>query len=277
MRARLEVAEVRDSLAKESESVRALTHERDRIEKELRAARARVRELESGAQKRSAGATAATAQAEATQYEVEGLRAALADAIEARDVALVARAAEAATIDVERMRGLLLEALSLTGEGVAGSVRKPRAKTRRPLAIPGGVYGNSVAAAEHLVRAPGAAVLVDGYNVAKLGWPEVDLAHQRELCVEACERLAQRWGTSINVVFDGADVVGAHTTSRRLVRVSYSPRGVLADDVLRAEVMAIDPARAVIVVTNDQAVLHDVKSAGANTVSSDAFLTLARR
>jgi predicted RNA-binding protein with PIN domain len=81
----------------------------------------------------------------------------------------------------------------------------------------------------------------------------------------------------LHVVFDGADVVGAHTRGRRLVRVTFSPEGVLADDVLRAEVAAVEPSRAVVVVTNDQAVLQDVKAAGANTISSDAFLTLARR
>jgi hypothetical protein len=59
--------------------------------------------------------------------------------------------------------------------------------------------------------------------------------------------------------------------------VSYSPDGVIADDVLRAEVAATDPARPVVAVTNDQAVLTDVKAAGANTLSSDTFLALARR
>ena len=54
------------------------------------------------------------------------------------------------------------------------------------------------------------------------------------------------------------------------------PVADIADDVLRAEVAALDPARPVVVVTNDQAVLHDVKAAGANTVSSDAFLAVAR-
>jgi hypothetical protein len=52
---------------------------------------------------------------------------------------------------------------------------------------------------------------------------------------------------------------------------------VLADDVLRAEVEAIDTHRPVVVVTNDQAVLHDVRAHGANTVPSDTFLALARR
>jgi len=174
------------------------------------------------------------------------------------------------------VRELLLEALALTGT-VSENTRRPRRRAARtPLPIPGGLYGNSEAAAEHLLRMPGVMVLVDGYNVAKLGWPELSLERQRDRCIDAAEIVARRWGTDVHVVFDGADVVGSHTRARRLVRVVYSPDGVLADDVLRAEVAALDPSRPVVVVTNDQAVLADVKANGANTVSSDTFLAVAR-
>ncbi len=174
------------------------------------------------------------------------------------------------------MRALLLEALALTGPVADGTKRPRRRSTRTPLPIPGGVYGNSEAAGEHLFKVPGIVVLVDGYNVAKLGWPDLSLERQRDRCIDAAETLAKRWGTDVHVVFDGASVAGAHTRTRRVVRVVYSPEGVLADDVLRAEVAALDAARPVVVVTNDQAVLADVKAAGANTVSSDTFLAIAR-
>lgn len=154
---------------------------------------------------------------------------------------------------------------------------KGQQRQRRPIAVPGGVFGDSEAAAEHLLRAPGVLVLVDGYNVAKLGWKAWSLERQRAACIEAAENIARRWGTSIHIVFDGASVVGASAPRRRLVRVSYSPAGVLADDVLRAEVAALDVARAVVVVTNDQAVITDVRAAGANVVSSDRFIAVARR
>jgi hypothetical protein len=52
---------------------------------------------------------------------------------------------------------------------------------------------------------------------------------------------------------------------------------VSADDVLRAEVAAVDVDRSVVVVTNDRAIIADVAAAGANTVSSDDFLVLLRR
>jgi hypothetical protein len=148
---------------------------------------------------------------------------------------------------------------------------------RTPLPIPGGLYGHSAAVTEHLLRAPGVVVIVDGYNVVKLGWPALDLARQREVGLDAAEDLARRWGTAITVVFDGADVPGASAPRRRLVRVMFSPGGVIADDVVRAEVGAVDVNTPVVVVSNDQALLADIRSAGANSVSSDQFLAIARR
>jgi predicted RNA-binding protein with PIN domain len=61
------------------------------------------------------------------------------------------------------------------------------------------------------------------------------------------------------------------------VRITYSPKGVSADDVLRAEVAGVDVAKPVVVVTNDREIITDVVALGANTVSSDDFLVLLRR
>jgi hypothetical protein len=274
MRARLEVADLKEALARERDAAGVATEQRVRLARELSAATSRVKELESGARKGAAGAKAVGELADAATEELSVLRVELAAAQAARDAALTVRAGEVSGVDVERLRSLLQEALGLTRPEAA---KPSRAKGRRtPKPIPGGLYGNSEAAAEHLLRLPGVLVLVDGYNVAKLGWPDLTLRHQRERCIEAAEALARRWGTEMQLVFDGADVMGAHATERRLVRVSYSPQGVLADDVLRALVAALDPGRPVVVVTNDQAVLGDVKADGANVVSSDAFLRIAR-
>jgi predicted RNA-binding protein with PIN domain len=81
----------------------------------------------------------------------------------------------------------------------------------------------------------------------------------------------------MTIVFDGATIEGAHTSTRRRVRIVYSPAGVSADDVLRAEVAAVEVNKPVVLVTNDRAIVTDVAAAGANTVSSDDFLVLLRR
>jgi predicted RNA-binding protein with PIN domain len=149
----------------------------------------------------------------------------------------------------------------------------PRAEARRPLRLPGGVIASSAEAAEFLLRSD-AVVLVDGYNVAKLGWPSRTLEAQRTQLLDALENLARRFGSDLTVVFDGASVVGAHTSRRRLVRVVWSPEGVIADDVIRDEVRRLPSARAVVVVTNDAEIVTDVKSLGANVVPSNALLAV---
>lgn len=151
------------------------------------------------------------------------------------------------------------------------------ARMRRPIALPGGVYGSSSAAAEFFARLPGVTVLVDGYNVAKLGWPKLDLERQRERAVDAAEDIVRRFGTNVVVVFDGAMILGAAAPGRRLVRVQFSAEGVSADDVLRAEVAALPVEVPVVVVTNDQAVAQDVRLHGASTMSSEQWLALAGR
>jgi predicted RNA-binding protein with PIN domain len=119
-------------------------------------------------------------------------------------------------------------------------------------------------------------VLVDGYNVAKLAWPDEELIVQRDRLLDAVDTVARRFNSEITVVFDGADVVGSHARRRHLARVVYSPVGVSADDVIRAEVTATPPDRPVVVVTNDQAVRRDVAAAGANVVASESFAAAAR-
>lgn len=148
---------------------------------------------------------------------------------------------------------------------------QPRPPTRTPLRLPGGVIATSAEAAEFLLRSD-AAVLVDGYNVAKLAWPSRPLEAQRSRLLDALENAARRFGTDITVVFDGADVVGAHTSRRRLLRVVYSPEGVIADDVIRDEVRRLPASRGVVVVTNDAEIVTDVRVLGANVVPSNALL-----
>ena len=109
---------------------------------------------------------------------------------------------------------------------------------------------------------------------AKLAWPNRSLESQRNRLLDAVENLARRFGSDLTVVFDGAAVVGSHAGRRRLVRVVWSPEGVIADDVIRDEVRRLPTARAVVVVTNDAEIVADVKALGANVVPSNALLAV---
>jgi predicted RNA-binding protein with PIN domain len=278
-RTRLEMLGLADELAREKAAKVALTSEGARLRSELDDLRQRLRE----AQRSEHAIAQALAKAE---EELVDLRQGAATQLAPQPVTDTAAAtglieeAVSASADIVRM---LTEALgelaSVDLEGsadVAPPVRPTRTR-RKPIRLPGGVLTGTVEAAEFLLRVKGAERLIDGYNVAKLGWPSLDLDQQREQCIVAVENMAKRWNMPITIVFDGASVEGAHASGRRKVRIVYSPAGVSADDVLRAEVNAADVAKPVVVVTNDRAIITDVVAAGANTVSSDDFLHLLRR
>jgi predicted RNA-binding protein with PIN domain len=163
-------------------------------------------------------------------------------------------------------------AVSRPAEPVNG--RMPR---RRALRIPRGMHVGTEEADAWLLTEAEAAVVVDGYNVAKLGWPDAVLADQRERLLDVLDDLANRYHTTVEVVFDGADVGPIRSARRRRVAVRFSPPQVLADDVIRELVASYPPTDPIVVVTNDRAVAHDVRAAGANVVTSDGLLAIARR
>jgi predicted RNA-binding protein with PIN domain len=138
------------------------------------------------------------------------------------------------------------------------------------------VLAESAEAATHLVRVPGILVVVDGYNVAKLGWPDQPLPVQRERLLDALDELVVRHGPQVQVVFDGADVLPL-PAGRRMVRVAFSPAGVTADDVIVDLVAQLPPEQAVVVASNDGEVRAGARAGGANVLSSGQLLAVARR
>ena len=148
-------------------------------------------------------------------------------------------------------------------------------RRRQPVEVPRPAAKDPRLTTEFLLKVPGIVVVVDGYNVAKLGWPDLSLELQRIKMLDAVDGLARRFGTEFVVVIDGADVVGAHADRRRLARVRYSPAGVKADDVIREEIAGLDVGRSAAVVTNDREVRRDVMAAGANIITSDALIDVA--
>jgi len=181
----------------------------------------------------------------------------------------IAAAAETARRLVAQLETLLVPHQE---DDVEAAPRERRSQ-RAPLVLPGGVIASSGEAAEFLARSD-AQLIIDGYNVAKLGWPNRPLGEQRDVLLDAVENLARRFGTDVTVIFDGASVVGAHASRRRLARVVYSPEGTIADDVIRDEVKRIPANHAVVVVTNDAEIVRDVRGDGANVVPSNALLAI---
>jgi predicted RNA-binding protein with PIN domain len=155
----------------------------------------------------------------------------------------------------------------------------PSRARRQPVVLPPAVYDDSVEAAEHLVRVPSAVLVVDGYNVSLTGWPELTIAEQRRRLVDALAELAARSGADVRVVFDGSEMAmpGIVPTTARAVRVSFSPPGVEADDVVLDLVAQLPAHRPVIVASNDRRVQQGARRAGANVLTTDQLLAVLRR
>ena len=282
-RARAKLLSLSAELDRERATKAELTAEGDRLRNELGDLRQRLREAQ-----RAEHATA-QALAKAESGLLEARRALPNPETDAKeppvvvDTAVVRKlidGAVSASADLVRLLNEALREVAAPDEEIAPETVRPtrhRHPRRKPIRLPGGVLTRSIEAAEFLLRTKGVETLIDGYNVAKLGWPTLELDQQREQLVLAAENVAKRWNMTMTIVFDGATIQGAHTSTRRRLRIVYSPAGVSADDVLRAEVKSADVAKPVVVVTNDRAIIADVAAAGANTVSSDDFLTILRR
>ncbi len=274
-RSRAEIVVLADEVARRDEVIDGLRADVQKLTDEIAGLRAELidtrndvrhaRDREASALRRLAAAEDETAAAVVARNEAEHVRDdVLADrSIAAAERSELARLASAAAA--------LADQLATVASPPRGGTPDP--VRRKPLAMPGGVLGSSAAAAEFLLRS-GASVLVDGYNVAKQAWPNLDLTGQRVVLLDAIENLVRRFGSDITVVFDGADVLGASADGRRIVRVVFSPEGVIADDVIRDEVRRLPATRQVVVVTNDREIVADTRALGANTMSSDQLIGL---
>lgn len=149
---------------------------------------------------------------------------------------------------------------------------------RRPVALPPGFLDDGPEAAEHLVRAPGALVLVDGYNVSQTQWSAHPVAEQRVRLLDACAELHARTGVAVEVVFDGTgDMATSGALTRQAVRYHFTPAGVEADDVVLARIGDEPADRPVLVASSDGRVRDGARRLGANVLSASQYLTLLRR
>ena len=167
----------------------------------------------------------------------------------------------------------------VVGRGAEPSLPADEGVRRVPITLPGGVFDDSVEAAVHLLRTPGAVLVVDGYNVSMTAWPELKAADQRRRLVAGLDDLAARTLTPTEVVFDGAEVDGGWVPSagRRLVRTRFSSVGVEADDVVIDLVQQLPAATPVIVASSDKRVREGARRGGANLLHAHQLVSLLRR
>ena len=281
-----ELAVARDSLAEERRASNDATKRRDALDARLTTVREERDRHRFDAQ--------------AAAKEVARLKAALAAHREGVtvDTEAVSRAVVDATAAADRLRSALHSAtLALRSpddaDNIATVAERPSpprrssrqsssptragAERRQPVRLPPAVLDDSDEAANALVRVNGMVLLVDGYNVAMLGWPARPIPEQRSRLVDALAQLVARTGADVEVVFDGADdPPGGVLPDRRGVRVSFSPPDVEADDVVIARAAQVPVHRPVTVASNDRRVQDGVRAAGANVISSAQLLAVLR-
>jgi predicted RNA-binding protein with PIN domain len=159
------------------------------------------------------------------------------------------------------------------------SVREPKTQPprRSELSPPPGLMADTPEAIDAMLRRPGVAVVIDGYNVSMTAWPELSVAEQRDRLVSAVAEMALRTRAAVTVVFDGADVGRVTPPRRPGVRVVFSPPGEKADPVVVREITALPLLTPVLAVSSDQWVRVHSEQQGARAVASDAFLAALRR
>ena len=149
-----------------------------------------------------------------------------------------------------------------------------RAGRRRPVGIGQGLHDDGPEAARYLLGIDGVVVLVDGYNLTMRMWPELDASAQRIGLERALAALHGRTRARFVVVFDGQDVVAPRPGRTVGVEVRFTPADVEADDAIIEAVTEIDPARPVVVVSDDRRVRDGARAGGANLLSNTQLAAL---
>ncbi len=150
---------------------------------------------------------------------------------------------------------------------------RPPKHTRRPAPLPGGLRDDSVEAARHLLRVRHVVVIVDGYNVAKRGWPEMQsLVDQRERLVDRLVGLHASTRAEFRIVFDGTEAATVAPSKSQPVRVIFTESGMTADDEILHLVPIVPREQPVVVATSDREVADGAKRLGANVISAEQLL-----
>jgi predicted RNA-binding protein with PIN domain len=147
---------------------------------------------------------------------------------------------------------------------------------RRPLSVPAGLLGDARETLEVWLATPGVSLLVDGYNVTKApgGFGDLTLEDQRRRLLQPLINLVRRFEVEAVIVYDGDTVsAGVARVARGPVRVEYSKPHETADDHLVARLQGA-PASPVIVVTNDRELQRRATALGATIATSGQLLSL---
>jgi predicted RNA-binding protein with PIN domain len=280
--ARVEADKLRDESARLREELAAIRDESRAVARELREVRTRERRATEllAIERGRIARTAADHDA-----EVRRLRARLAEAEDAAGAQRTA-AGRARQVDDARL-WLLLETIGQAASGLRRELALEPAQILPADAVaddfadrPGGkkatgnraLDANDPARLDQLLSLPRAHLIIDGYNVTKTGFADISLEQQRNRLVSAMGGIAAQTGAEVTVVFDGAERMVGLPSPPRGVRVLFSRKGELADELIRRLVRAEPAGRPIIVISTDREVADGVRRHGAYPLTSETLL-----
>jgi predicted RNA-binding protein with PIN domain len=277
-------------LAAEQERADTAEAEAASLRKELRRLRSDADRARAEARRATEHAADVAAAAERVHAETARVRAAAdEDRRRAEELARTARADATALRDLAEVRvRLLLDTLVEAGSALRAELALPPAgRMPADLVAPAPGPGASVegrgtsrgraaedpALLDELLALPRPHLVVDGYNVSKLAWPDQPLVEQRRRLTERLANLAGRTGAEVTCCFDGQEgpVPTRTPAGPRGVRVLFA-RGEIADDLIRRLVRAEPSGRVVVAVTSDRALGADLEASGARVLPSATLL-----
>ena len=265
---RLATAEAATSALRER--VRQLEHERN-------AALTKAQRAESATQRSSAESEKNRAMALAADEDVRRLSAKVHELTE-RAIVAEKRATRAEASLGEERKQFKAEQRAMDLEpapSVDSGHERPTPERRNAIRSVRGLSDDTPDGLRELLAIERVRVVVDGYNVAMLGWPAITLREQRTRLISALANFAATADVTFDVVFDGDDFVARDRTSTAAaVRVAWSPSGVTADDVIVEMANRIDASVAIVAITDDTELRDRLGALGCNIVGSRTLVSL---
>ncbi|MGF1600331.1 MAG: hypothetical protein ACFCVK_26105 [Acidimicrobiales bacterium] len=145
---------------------------------------------------------------------------------------------------------------------------------RRRIEIPDDLIDDEVEYARHVVSSPDVVLLVDGDSVAKLGWPSLPVAQQRDALVSYLADLSSTSGAAPDVVFDGRIGEEESLPASRAVRIRLSTPPTEPTAALDELVDAYPEQWPIAVVTDDDELSRSAAERGAVVLNNGQLLDL---
>lgn len=159
------------------------------------------------------------------------------------------------------------------GAGVVDALGGSPRPGRRQIDIPAEL-DDEVELARHVVSSPDVVLLVDGDSVAKMGWPSLPVAQQRDALVSYLADLSSSTGASPDVVFDGRIGEEESLPASRAVRIRLSTPPTEPVAALDELVDAYPEQWPIAVVTDDDDLARSARDRGAAVLNNGQLLDL---